>query len=318
MLRPATIAYVFGLMMVSLCKEYYQFVLAQSILMGSSVAFLQFPAIAVMGHYFDKRRATALGIMASGSSVGGVVFPIVLSKLLNSSSLSFGWSIRVIAFVMLPLMLLACAVIRPRFPPRKATIFIGEAWTGKYVFLVAALFCMMMGMWTPVFYIPSYAVRRGMSPLLASYLLAIINGSSTFGRIIPGILADKLGRLNMFAFAGISTGITVLCLNETHTNAAIVIYSVFFGFVSGTIISSGSAAISICTKDPRNVGTYIGMGVGVAGFAVLVGPPVNGALFETYGGFREVSIFSGVVSLVGGFLVLGGKFCTSEGFFGRL
>src|SRR3954469_25466476 len=99
MMRPATLTYVFGLMMVSLCSEYYQFFIAQSILMGSSVAFLQFPAFAVMGHYFDKRRAAALGIVVSGSSIGGVIFPIVLSKLLNSSSLSFGWSIRIVAFI---------------------------------------------------------------------------------------------------------------------------------------------------------------------------------------------------------------------------
>ena len=306
-------------MMVSLCDKYYQFILAQSILMGGSVAFLQFPAIAVIGHYFDKRRATALGIVASGSSVGGVVFPVVLSKLLNSSSLSFGWSIRAIGFMILPFMLFACTVIRPRFPPRKATIFIAEAWrTRKYVLLVAALFFMMMGMWTPIFYIPVYAVRRGMSPLLASYLLAVINGSSTFGRIIPGVLADKLGRLNMFAFAGISTGIIVLCLNETHTNAAIIVYSIFFGFISGTIISAGSAAISICSNDPRNIGTYMGMGLGVAGFAVLIGPPVNGALVDTYGGFQQVSVFSGVVCLLGGIRVLGGKYVTSQGILGRV
>src|SRR4051812_32246602 len=102
MMRPATLTYILGLMMVSLCTEYYQFILAQSLLMGASVAFLQFPAFAIMGHYFDKRRAAALGIVVSGSSIGGLVFPIVLSKLLNSSTLSFGWSIRIVAFIMMP------------------------------------------------------------------------------------------------------------------------------------------------------------------------------------------------------------------------
>ncbi|CAI9628254.1 unnamed protein product [Alternaria burnsii] len=298
---------------------YYQFFLAQSILMGTSVAFLQFPAFAVMGHYFDKRRAAALGIVASGSSVGGVIFPIVLSKLLNSSSLSFGWSIRIVAFIMLPFMLFACFIIKPRVPPRKTTIFIGEAWRIKrYVLLVAGLFFMMMGMWIPVFYLPVYAVSRGMSPLLASYLLAMINGSSTFGRIIPGILADKLGGMNMFAFAGVGTSVMVFCINEPTTNAGIIVYSVFFGFISGTIISAGSAAISKCTKDPRSLGTYMGMGMGVAAFAVLIGPPINGAFIDRYGGFREVSIFSGVVSLMGGLIALSAKLATTEGIFGKV
>jgi MFS family permease len=188
----------------------------------------------------------------------------------------------------------------------------------QYVLLVAGLFFMMMGMWVPVFYLPVYAVSRGMSPLLASYLLAMINGSSTLGRIIPGILADKLGGMNMFALAGISTGVVVFCINEPTTNADIIIYSVFFGFVSGTIISAGSAAISKCTRDPRDLGTYMGMGMGVAAFAVLIGPPINGAMIDKYGGFREVSIFSGVMSLMGGLIVLSGKFATVEGIFGMV
>jgi MFS family permease len=306
-------------MMVSLCTEYYQFMLAQGVLMGSAVAFLQFPAFAVVAQYFDKKRAAAMGIVASGSSIGGVIFPIVLSKLLNGSTIGFGWSIRIIAFIILPFMLFACVVLRPRVPPRRTTMFIGAAWKDKkYVLLVVALFFMMMGMWIPVFYLPTYAVSRGMSATLAAYLLAIINASSTFGRIIPGILADRFGKLNLFAFAGIGTGIMVFCINEPKTNAAIIVYSVFFGFVSGTIISSASAAISLCTNDPRNLGTYMGMGLGLSSIAVLIGPPINGALIDEYGGFAQVAIFSGVLSSVGGLVALASKSVTSEGLLGKV
>jgi MFS family permease len=305
--------------MVSLCSSYYQFMLAQGVLMGSAVAFLQFPAFAVVAQYFDKKRAAAMGIVASGSSIGGVVFPIVLSKLLNGSNIGFGWSIRIVAFIILPFMLFACAIVRPRVPPRKTTIFIGAAWKDKkYVLLILALFFMMMGMWTPVFYLPTYAVSRGMSATLASYLLAIINASSTFGRIIPGFLADKLGRLNLFGLAGIGTGIMVFCINEPKTNAGIIVYSVFFGFVSGTIISSASAAISLCTKDPRNLGTYMGMGMGLAAFAVLAGPPISGALLDRFGGFSQVSVFAGTVSILGGLIALSSKAVTNEGMFGKV
>jgi MFS family permease len=287
--------------------------------MGPSVAFLQFPAFAILSQYFDKRRAAAIGLAVSGSSIGGVIFPIVLSKLLNDSPLSFGWSIRITAFIMTPFMLFACLVITPRVPPRAATMFIGAAWKeAKYVLLVTSLFFMMMGMWTPIFYLPIYAVSRGMSALLSSYLLSIINGSSTLGRIIPGVLADKLGRQNMFAFSGIATGAMVFCINVPTTSAGIVVYSVFFGFVSGTIISAGGAAISLCTRDPRNAGTYMGMGMGLAAFAVLIGPPVNGALIDRYGGFTQVSIFSGVVSLIGGVFALSSKLATPEGIFGKV
>jgi MFS family permease len=198
MMRPATIVYVFAIMMTSLCTEYYQFMLS-SVLMGSAVAFLQFPTFAVVSQYFDKKRGAALGLVVSGSSVGGVVFPLVLSKLLNGSNIGFGWAIRITGFLMVPFMLFACATISPRLGPRKSTIFIGAAWKDKkYVMLVVAMLFMMMGMWTPIFYIPTYAVSRGMRTELAANLLAIINASSTFGRILPGIGSDH-GVLHQFA-----------------------------------------------------------------------------------------------------------------------
>ena len=319
MLRPATLVYVLGIIATSFCTKYYQFMLAQGVLMGSAVAFLQFPAFAIISQYFDKKRGAALGILVSGSSVGGVIFPIVLSKLLNSSNVGFGWSMRIVAFIILPFMVFACLAIRPRFPPRETTVFIGAAWKQPtYVLLVVSMFFVMMGMWTPIFYIPTYAVSRGMGTTLASYMLAIINASSTFGRIIPGILSDKFGRINMYAFAGISTGILVFCVNLPTTNAGIIVYSVVFGFWSGTIISAASACITQCTDDPRNMGTYMGMGMGVASFAVLAGPPINGALLHHYGGFTQVSIFSGVVCLFGGAVAVACKSTTPEGILGKV
>lgn len=97
-----------------------------------------------------------------------------------------------------------------------------------------------------------------------------------------------------------------------------VVYAVFFGFWSGTLISGAAAAISLCVDDLRDVGTYMGMGFAVGGFAVLIGPPINGALLNHYGGFLQVSIFSGVMCIVGGFIGLAGKFTTPQGIFGRV
>jgi MFS family permease len=93
-----------------------------------------------------------------------------------------------------------------------------------------------------------------MDPTLAGYMLPIINAASTFGRIIPGVLADKYERLNIFALGGLVTGIVIFCINSATTNAGLIVYSVVFGFASGTIISGSAAAFSLCPKDPRDKG----------------------------------------------------------------
>ncbi|KAF5648913.1 riboflavin transporter MCH5 [Fusarium sp. NRRL 52700] len=318
-LRPAAVTYVFATMMTSLCKEYWQFMLAQGILMGIAMAFLQIPAFGAVSQYFDKKRAAAFGIVVSGSSIGGVVFPIALSKMLNDSSLGFGWSIRIMGFVMIPLMSFSCMAVRPRLPSRETSFFLLEPFKSPlYLLVIGSLFFLFIGMFAPLFFIPTYAVSRGVNPTLASYLLAITNAASTFGRIIPGILADKYGRLNMYSFGGLCTGVVILCMNEAKSTAALVVYALIFGFCSGTIISGVSAAFTLVSKDPRNNGTYMGMGLAVSSLAALIGPPVNGVLVSKYGGFFQVSVFSGVMCLFGGCLATVAKMWTEKGIFGRI
>ena len=286
--------------------------------MGVTMGLMMFPAMAAVSQFFDKKRAAALGITISGSSIGGIVLPIALSRMMRSS-LGFAWSVRIVGFIMVPLLAFAIITLKSRLPPRTGKFFLAAAWKEwTYVLLVASLFFMFVGMFTPLFYLPAYAVSRGMGANLASYMLAILNGASTFGRVIPGILADKFGRMNMLVIAGISNGIVIFCFNQAKSTAGIVVYSIVFGFSSGMIISGGSAALTTCCKDPRNMGTYMGMGIAVGSIAALIGPPFNGMLVDRYHGFFEVSMFSGAMCLVGGFLAVASKLVAGKGLFARI
>lgn len=93
----------------------------------------------------------------------------------------------------------SCLLIRPRLPPRESmqlsmtdikTIFADR----RYNLLTAAMFFVFLGMFIPFYYLPSYGLAHGMSLDMSNNLLAILNAGSFAGRIISGILADKLGR----------------------------------------------------------------------------------------------------------------------------
>lgn len=62
---------VFGTMMQSLCKEYWQFVLAESICIGLGGGLTSFLAPAVLSTYFTSLYPLAVGIAASGTGIGG-------------------------------------------------------------------------------------------------------------------------------------------------------------------------------------------------------------------------------------------------------
>ena len=65
-----SILVVFGMLMTSLCTEYWQIVLAQGIVVGIGNGCLFIPCIAVLPTYFLARRSLAIGISATGSSIG--------------------------------------------------------------------------------------------------------------------------------------------------------------------------------------------------------------------------------------------------------
>lgn len=61
---------VFGMMMLSLCSEYWQIMLSQGIVVGLRAGMLFLPSVAVLPMYFTNKRALAQGIAARGSSIG--------------------------------------------------------------------------------------------------------------------------------------------------------------------------------------------------------------------------------------------------------
>lgn len=74
MVFVGSFASVFGMMMTSICKEYWQIVLAQGLVVGFGSGCMLLPSVAVMPQYFTKHRAFATGIAAAGSSIGTCSF----------------------------------------------------------------------------------------------------------------------------------------------------------------------------------------------------------------------------------------------------
>jgi hypothetical protein len=62
-----------------------------------------------------------------------------------------------------------------------------------------------------------------------------------------------------------------------------------------------SACFSQVPRNPRNIRTYIGMGMFCVAFGPLIGTPISGV--SQYGGFCRASVFSGTVTVVGSLMV---------------
>ncbi|KAG2004010.1 hypothetical protein GB937_009248 [Aspergillus fischeri] len=304
-LVPCSIVFVVSVMLTSLCKEYYQFILAQGVLGGVFNGLTYTPSLTAVNQHFFNRRPLALGIASSGSSLAGIIIPIALNRMLNKTSLGFGWSVRILGFVMLALSVVACLAISSNAPKRRTGApFFLEAWKKpEYTIQIIGLFLVTWALFVPMFYVPSYAQSIGIGVSLSNYLIAILNAGSLIGRILGGALANRLGRFNTLASASAACGVLILCWLRIKSHGGMVVFSVLFGFFSGIVIGLFTATIAMTAPKPNVIGSYIGMALGVLGLASLTGTPITGAMINTYGTYDGAIIFAGVSAVLGAVII---------------
>lgn len=295
---------VFGLFMTSLCTAYYQVLLAQGICVGLGCGLLFLPSAAILSQYFAKRRALALGIQSAGSPVGGIIFPIIFSRL--EPQIGFGWATRVIAFILLGLSVVPLIFMRPRVaPPKHKRAFVDHTALKEAPFLA---FCVsgfaFMGLYVPFFYLQLYALHYGVvSQDLSAYLVTLLNAGSVFGRILPNFAADHLGSMNVLAATTLGAGVLAFAWFGVRDLAGTVVFALLFGFFNGGVTSLPPSAIVALTPDLSRLGTRMGMTFAFIGVAVLVGTPIAGAILrdaEDDARWRGLIAFSGATLFAGG------------------
>ncbi|KAK9345215.1 major facilitator superfamily domain-containing protein [Lipomyces starkeyi] len=307
---PGAILLALGIVTTSACKEYYQFILAQGICTSLGASAIYNASISSVSGWFVKKRGAALGLSVSGSSVGGVILPIVFREVLKRSN--FGWAVRSVGFLMIFAAIISCLAITSRFTPKgverldiKRTILMPYLKI-EFALIVVGVFLVYWGLFVPIGFIPTHARVDGFSGTMSDYLISIMNATSFFGRVIPGILADKLGRFNTFVACCTIAGVLTLALWLPATgHTPIILFAAHFGFSSGASISLMPALVAEIS--PLNeIATRIGAMSAFASMAALSGLPIAGAILlrEGNNSFTGVAVFGGV-TLIAGSSVIG-------------
>ncbi|KAE8423672.1 major facilitator superfamily domain-containing protein [Aspergillus pseudocaelatus] len=297
LLTLGSIVYVFGLMMMSISDQYYQIFLSQGIVaaFGSSAVFSG--CVSSVTTWFKHRRGYAFGVMVSGSSLGGVIMPIMMNRLIPL--VGFPWTMRIIAFMILGLLLVTMWTARSRLPPKPRPFNLASYVSGlrspAFSLTCTASFFFYWALFIPFNYIILQAEQAGVSSQLAQYLLPIINAVSIPGRILPGILADKAGRFNVtIVVASINA---ILCLAlwiPGSSQGAIIAFAVLYGLFSGSLISLAPTLVAQIS-DISEIGTRQGTCLFFQSLGALTGSPIAGAIIKQQNGsYVGLQVFCGV------------------------
>lgn len=133
--------YALSIFLLGSCEKYYQFMLCLGLLGGVSGALVSTPCLAVLAHWFRKRRGTANGVAMMGSSLGGVLFPIALQPALEH--LGWAWALRTLGFIFLFLLALGNICVKSRLPTKtqKGVIGLDCFADARFAWATMGVFC---------------------------------------------------------------------------------------------------------------------------------------------------------------------------------
>ncbi|KAK1541353.1 hypothetical protein CPAR01_07342 [Colletotrichum paranaense] len=301
---PGCVGSVASMMLMSLCKEFYQFLLTFGVLGGVSASLLFNPSIAAVGHWFSERRALATGIACTAGGVGGVVFPLII--LYMAPRVGFPWAIRTVGFICAAASVLACTLLKKRLPPSKTSsgaIDLKALKETKFGLATLAVFLIEFAVFIPYTYICLYAIHEGIDLQKSLLLSALLNAGAIPGRALPGYVADRFGPFNVMCVTALvcSAFIFALWLTAHGGEAATTAFAVMFGFWSGAAISLTPVCIGQVCKI-EDYGKRSGTAFFVCSFGALVGVPFAGAILQWSGG-----TYDGLILFAGGLYIL--SFC---------
>ncbi|KAJ3528442.1 hypothetical protein NM208_g10198 [Fusarium decemcellulare] len=289
LLATGSFMIVFGLMMLSLCTQYWQALLSQAFCVGIGAGLLFVPTVSVIPTWFSTHIGLAVGIASSGSSLGGVIYPIVLYRLI--SRVGFPWAVRSIAFIALATFMAPLAVLRMRAPVPKPRRSGG---------LVSVPRRPLHGLYD--------GPDRGFTDTsLAFYMAAIFNAGSALGRILPNALSDRIGVFNTMTPLTMLLGVTMLCLLGVHNPTGMIVEAVVTGFFSGVVIALPPICFHVLTENKSMVGTRIGQGFAIGGLGLLIGGPSAGAVLGTADplNWTGLWVYGGVTACVASVILFG-------------
>ncbi|KAF8871052.1 MFS general substrate transporter [Mucidula mucida] len=284
--------------LVAECHEYWQFLLCQGFAVGLACGGLMSPTTAVIAHWFKRRRGLAMGVSAMGSSFGGTLIPIAARKLIPK-----------VGYVRVRVL------VRRRFPPVTTSggLFNLRAFRSPaYSFFCASTFTSFLGIYTVLTYIDVSVTAHGVDENFSFYLVSIANASSGLGRYCAGILADRIGPMNVMIPFTTGAAIVTFAWPFAVNKGRIIAIALVYGFASGSSVSLLANPV-MEFGDATDVGQRIGMLMSILALGGLAGPPVSGVINTRTGGFEAVGYYAGSAVLVGVGLMLVSRYCGLKG-----
>lgn len=296
--------YSVALILASFSQTIWHFFLTQGLLLGVGTCMAYMPSVTVAPTWFSTNRGLAMGVILSGTGVGGVAWPLAFKSLIQH--VGFRNTLRItagIAFVLItasgffikwPASQISRIQAENAASSRSSTFFRiplvdwRVARTRKFAAHALGAALQSAAYYTPVFFFASFARTLGYSRATSANFIAISNAANAAGKIVIGYAADRMGRLNTLFVTTLLSAVAVLALwlpsslatGESSGSALFIAFTIFYGIFASAYVSLFPTSL-VELFGVHNFVSVNGALYMVRGFATLLGTPLAGLLIRS-------------------------------------
>lgn len=270
-------------------------------------------------NWWDRRRGFATAIIFGGSGIGGIVWPIIFSELLQT--VGFRWTLRVWALAQLVItggavlcLNAGVKLVRVSTPFRCKQVLPGfprSLLSGVTLLNIVALLTQTTAWYSVSLNISNYASSMGFSSDTSTGILSAFNASAAITYFVLGYLVDRFSYpLLMATSTTLNLVFTALVFGFAGSSLTkIVVFVVFYGLTGGgfsCFLTPVSRDIADKSRSHEFSVRFLYLIV-VRGSAAMVGPIIAVQFYpkhmdreSTYGSYG----FTGFIAFVSGTLAV--------------
>jgi MFS family permease len=267
-------------------------------LMGTSLGFVGVtPSVVLVSNWFGQRRGTALGILLTGTSIGGFVMPIIFAKAIEF----YQWRTAMLIvsgfvwIILLPSILLTVAdhqkllvTEAPAGDEMGFTLLDALSTLRFWLFAVAAaLVFYTIFVTTQQFILYLQGPKIGMSLSVASWLQSLLFALSITGKSAAGLLSDRFSSIRITLLSTtLMFASTLLLLLAGAPLLFLILYGLGYG---ATFVLLQRLVAEYFGR--RDYGRILGAITMIEIFGGVIGGRVTGYLADRNGGDYSVAFY---------------------------
>jgi MFS family permease len=297
-----------GLVLFGVASSVWMIYLSR-FLMGVSLGFVGVtPNVVLVSNWFRENRGAALGVMLTGTSIGGFLVPLIAAPMI----LSFGWRTAMLLLSLSAWLLLLPAVVfivrdAPAVVEEKTAERTGATLTEAlrkpifWVFaLCAALVFYPIFVTTQQFILYLQSPKIGMTLQMASIAQSAIFAFSVIGKSLGGYLSDKVSTTRVLLFCAVIMSLSATVLLELTAGRALLFIIPFGLGYGGTFVLLQRLVSDYFGM--REYGKILGTIVMIEIAGAFIGGQVTAYLADKAGGDYTLA-FYGVSAVTAGVLL---------------